>query len=340
MCPLRLIPKLFVFNEDELMPELRAQRLLNKGRLPELTRYIVSNRNSYVFSAITASVDGDVKFEPLGDEPELRKIGTLQVSMDARFVINDGQHRRAAIENALRDAPELGDESIAVVFFLDTGLARCQQMFADLNRHAIRPSTSLGVLYDHRDSGAKLVKLTVLELPIFKDLTEMERSTLSARSRKLFTLSALYNATESLVAKLQPDAGEELGDLIRAYWAEVARHFPEWEMVHAGKMASSEVRRDLLHSHGIVLQALGRIGNQLLREQPRAWKKPLAKLRTINWARSNSRLWEGRATVGGKVSKASTNVTLTANAIKSHLGLGFTPEEQRIESHHARGANG
>ena len=84
------------------------------------------------------------------------------------------------------------DETIAVVFFLDVGLERCQQMFADLNRHAIRPSTSLGVLYDHRDDGARLVKLSILQLGLFKDLTEMERSTLSARSRKLFTLSALY----------------------------------------------------------------------------------------------------------------------------------------------------
>ena len=68
--------------------------------------------------------------------------------MKARFVINDGQHRRAAIEAALRENPDLGDETIAVVFFLDVGLKRCQQMFADLNRYAIRPTTSLSILYD------------------------------------------------------------------------------------------------------------------------------------------------------------------------------------------------
>ena len=31
MCPLRLIPRLFVFDEDELPPEMRAQRSLNKA---------------------------------------------------------------------------------------------------------------------------------------------------------------------------------------------------------------------------------------------------------------------------------------------------------------------
>jgi len=57
--------------------------------------------------------------------------------MDARFMINDGQHRRAAFELALKEN-ELGYKTIAVVFFLDVGLKRSQQMFTDLNRYAAR----------------------------------------------------------------------------------------------------------------------------------------------------------------------------------------------------------
>src|SRR5690606_19256334 len=38
MCPLRIISKVFTFDNEELPPELRAQRSLNKGRLPEITR--------------------------------------------------------------------------------------------------------------------------------------------------------------------------------------------------------------------------------------------------------------------------------------------------------------
>src|SRR4051812_21111013 len=64
MCPLKLIPKIFLFDEDELPPELRAQRTLNRARVPEIARYIIENPVDYVFSAITASVDGDVLFEP------------------------------------------------------------------------------------------------------------------------------------------------------------------------------------------------------------------------------------------------------------------------------------
>src|SRR5688572_18326710 len=109
MCPLRIIPKIFLFNEEELVPELRAQRVLNKVRVPEMARYLLQNRTSYAFSALTASVDGAVKFTPADEGPAGQMLGRLNVAMDARFVINDGQHRRAAIEAAIREAPDLAD---------------------------------------------------------------------------------------------------------------------------------------------------------------------------------------------------------------------------------------
>lgn len=142
--------------------------------------------------------------------------------MDARFIINDGQHRRAAIIEALEQRPELGHESIAVVFFLDIGQQRCQQMFADLNRHAIRPSRSLGLLYDHRNDKAQLAKLVVMKSDVFRDIVDMERSSLAKRSRKLFTLSAFHNACADLVEG--QSSGDVNGDatLAREYWEAVA----------------------------------------------------------------------------------------------------------------------
>jgi len=198
MCPLHLIPKIFLFDEDELKPELRAQRTINRQRVPEIARYIVSNSKNYTFSALTASIDGKLKFEPVSADADARNIGRLRIPMSARFVINDGQHRRAAIEEALSENPDLGDETISVVFFLDIGLKRCQQMFADLNRHSVRPTPSLGLLYDHRNEDALVAKMVMDRVPAFAALTETERSTISNRSIKLFTLSGIHSATPSI----------------------------------------------------------------------------------------------------------------------------------------------
>ena len=331
MCPLRLLPKLFLFNEAELVPELRAQRQLNRGRLPEMARYIASNRDSYVFSAITASVDADIRFVPA---PEAEDLGVLHVPMKARFILNDGQHRRAAIEIALKECPEIADETIAVVFFLDRGLARCQQMFADLNRYAIRPSRSLGVLYDHRDDKARLARLVVERLPDFKALVELEKSSLSPGSKALITLSALSTATTALLAN--HDFGDDRDKVVVAFWREIYTQMPEWQEVQQGHMTAGAFRDRYLHAHGVVLHALGRVGNALLHHRPQDWRKALKALRKVDWRRS-SPTWEGRATVGGNVTKSFQNVVLTTNLIKQCLGVDLTPEEQRHEDAMARG---
>ena len=99
---------------------------------------------------MTASVDGNIKFEPIGDGLSEYNIGQLIISMDSVMLINDGQHRFAAILSALEKNPDLGNEVIPIVLFRDSGLKRSQQMFADLNKHAIKPTRSLVILYDYK----------------------------------------------------------------------------------------------------------------------------------------------------------------------------------------------
>lgn len=329
MWTLRMMQRISIFNEEDLPPELRAQRTLNKARIPEIAGYILDNPDDYVFSALTVSVNSEVKFEPV---PGQDKLGMLKVPMEAKFIINDGQHRRAAIKEALEQRPELGHETIAVVFFLDIGLERCQQMFADLNRHAIRPSRSIGLLYDHRNEQAKLAKLVILKSEFFCEIVDMEKSSLAKRSRKLFTLSAFYNACADLVAGLATGDLSADATIAREFWEEVANHFPAWAQVREGRMPASEVREGFIHSHGIALQAIAKAGNSLLTLHPKDWKKRLSALEKINWSRSNAKVWEGRAMIGGKLSKVTTNITLTTNVIKKALGLPLEPEEQRIET--------
>jgi DNA sulfur modification protein DndB len=335
MCPLRLIPRLFVFANEEMSPELRAQRNLNRARVPEIARYITENPDSYVFSALTASVDADIQFDPYGDLGTDKRVGTLTIPMSARFVINDGQHRRAAIQRALADKPELGDESIAIVLFLDLGLQRCQQMFADLNRHAIRPARSLGVLYDHRDVMSAITRLMVMRLPLLRGLTETEGSGLSVRSRKLFTLSTFYTANQALLEGMTEHSFERRVDVAAGYWDVVAQQFPEWGQVYDGVLTSGEVRRDFIHSHGIVLHALGRVGNALLGDGPdvarRGWERKMRKLSSMDWHRSRGGVWEGRATTGGVVCKSNAHVLLTSAAIRIALGLPLPPSEAQAE---------
>src|SRR5579863_9789032 len=245
MCPLKLLPKIFLFDEAPVPPELRAQRTLNSARVPDIARYVVDNRYDYAFSAITVSIDGDVRFESANTNADMSDIGRLIVPMSAHFIINDGQHRRAAVEEALQELPDLEDETIAVVFYVDAGLKRSQQLFADLNKHAVRPTQSLGILYDNRDPLACLSRELVERVVYFKGLTEMEKSTISNRSIKLFTLSGIYQATGALLGK-QKNASitKEEKELAFSFWTKVGRMIPEWQLAVNRKVSSAELRHD------------------------------------------------------------------------------------------------
>jgi len=324
---------MFLFDETGLPPELRAQRVINRARIPEIVRYMVQNPKTYTFSAITASIDSHVHFTPFDEYDPQKRVGILEVPMTARLVINDGQHRKAAIDQAIKLNPELGHETIPVVLFVDAGLKRTQQMFVDLNEHTIRPTRSLGVLYDHRDPLAALVRDLVLRVPLFQERIEKERTTVSHRSTKLFTLSSLYQATRALLGKKnrQESVSKLDSEIAFEFWNELPKHIEEWGSLLEGKLSSAELRRDYVHGHGVGIHAIGAAGKGLIAQYPVYWKSHLSRFHSIDWLRTNTD-WNGRAMIGGRLSKAHVNVVLTANYVKQKLGLNLTPEEARIES--------
>jgi DNA sulfur modification protein DndB len=298
--------------------------------------YIIANRDGYIFSALTASVDAEVSFESVTGSPS-DQIGILRIPMSARFVVNDGQHRRAAIAEALDHDPSLRHETIAMVLFLDRGLERSQQMFADLNRHAVRPSSSIGILYDHRDPLAAVTREFVSRLDWLHDVVEVEKTTMAPRSRKLFTLSALFNGTKALLNGLDLDADEQIL-LGCEFWDGIAQGFPEWRAVHERRVSSADLRSDFISTHGLILHSFGLLGNSLVRDQGYVdWGKVGVRLGEIDWHRNNSQLWEGRALQAGRVQKGYQNVQLTTNVLKEHLGLTLSDEERALEKAFAAG---
>ncbi|KAI9130031.1 DNA sulfur modification protein DndB [Acaryochloris sp. CCMEE 5410] len=331
MCPVRLIPKLFSFDDEEIPAEMRSQRILNKHRVPDIARYILDNPKDYVFSAITVSVNSSINFEALAGED----IGQLKIPMDARFVINDGQHRRAAFEQALKDNPELGDETIAVVFFRDLGLKRSQQMFTDLNRYASRPDASLNILYDYRDQKAILSKEVVKRVPVFSKLTSTERSNLPVRSSKLFTLSSIYSATQHLLVNHKEVELEAKINLATRFWAAVSQNILDWHQVMLKEVSAGEIRREYVHSHAVTLAGLGGAGAALTTIYPDGdWAELLRGLRKIDWRRSNPD-WEGRIMSAGRLSKSRASINFLTAYVKKALGLPLTTEEENLERVHA-----
>ena len=328
MCPLSVLSKLFIFTDNELPPEYRAQRIINKTRIPEMASYIINNQNDYVFSSVTASIDGKYEFFPIDNNKEM---GTLKVSMDSRLLINDGQHRRAAIEEALKSCPELSNETISVVLFIDEGLKRSQQIFADLNKHAVNVSKSIGILYDSRDPIAMITKTLLEENVYLKNFTDKENPSLSKFSPKLFTLSSINETNKRLLNKI--NSKDEQIKLVKDFWNILCENMIEWKSVFNKELNTHLFRDSYISANGVVLEALGIVGNYLYINNHKNWKDILSNVKTIDWNRSNLSDWKNRA-IGnnGRIVKSATYIKLTSNKIKMLLHIKLSKDDEKIEA--------
>ena len=316
MVPLEVISKIFQFADDELPPEERSQRVLNKARVPEIRDYILSNPDGYVFSALTVSVDGDMEFHSVSED--VPQVGTVRIPMTSKFLINDGQHRKAAITEAIKVNHALKNEHISVVFYRDEGLMRSQQMFSDLNRYAIKPTRSINILFNSREESSIIAKRVIDEVPVFEGLVEKEKTTISPRQKALFTLSAICTATDELLKGIDLPLGLR-GDMAVAFWKCVASHMSQWNLVYSGEKKASDVRQEYICSLSITLVALGYAGNALLTEFPTEWESKLSSLEIINWRKDNP-IWENLVFINGRVA-ANRSTQRSMSDYMKHLLL-------------------
>lgn len=322
MIPLGLLLKLFPFETDVVDPEYRAQRKLNLLRIPEIKNYILENRDSYVFSALCASFDGEFFFQPIDQHNDT--LGKLVVSMNATFLINDGQHRRAAIVEALAEDPTLANETIPVVMFLDKGLLRSQQMFTDLNKHAVNTTKSLNALYDSNDKLSVITKHVVNNVPFLRKYTDKEKDNLGKYSSNLFTLNNILVANKNILKGRNID--ETCEKYITDYWTKVFENIVEFNELEKRELSKKDLREQYIITQGVTINALGLLGNYLLINN--VGLDILNKLSTIDWKRNNTTDWSGKAiNKKGAIIKNTASVNLTYLQIKKLIGLELSKQE-------------
>lgn len=335
MMPLRVVPKMFTFRDwAEFSPEDREQRVLNEKRIPHIAKYIRDNEDGYLFASITASYKCSVDFHQIGD---VKDIGTVEMNFDeAEFVINDGQHRCAAIAKALKEEPSLGDETISVLLFEYENRDRMQQMFSDLNRFVKKTSKSLDILYDKRDPLSRLTLEVIHCVNVFDGMVDRDAVSIGIRSPKLFALSTIYDANKELLRfhdvngedEEENESLNELTALAVQFWSKVSENMPTWNHVKEKHLLAMELRQESLVSHANIIRAIGGLGAELIRSYPNAWGNRLSGLQDIDWRRSNPE-WEGVCIVAGSVSSNRQSRQATKAFIKRALGLSLSEAEER-----------
>lgn len=325
MVPLKMLGRLFPADEEYVLPEHRAQRKLNEGRIPEIKKYIINNPDSYVFSALAASIDGEFRYIPF-DPPDT---GVLEVNMDAKFLINDGQHRKAAILAAIEENESLGEETISVVFYEDRGLSRSQQMFTDLNKHAVKTSNSIAELYDSRDSLAVTTRSVISSIPFLNEYVDKEKDNLGKFSSALFTLNTFYIANKRILRR--NECNKQFENFLIDFWGIIVDNMSPWNDIKHKEISKRELREHYIATQAVVIQAFGRIGAYLFENPKYSLNKYLPQISKINWKR-NSDDWKLRVIrSNGRMINNADAIILAGNVIKQHINLPLTDDEITAE---------
>jgi DNA sulfur modification protein DndB len=324
LMPMSGVPQFFKFtNWAGISPEDREQRVLNEKRVPDLAGYISENEEDYLFSSITASYKSEPRFVPYA---EGSNVGMLILQLGDELIINDGQHRCAGIVRALESGVPINRDTISVLLFPWENTERVQQMFSDLNRFVQKTSKSLDILYDKRDELAAATLGMIEKLPVFKELTDKENTSLGVKSTKLFTLAALYDANEELLKGRERHNTDANIVLLVDYWKAVAEHMPDWTKVLKGQKLALELRQEKISSHSTVLRALGGLGLDLINGEE--WQEKLAALEAIDWTKKNPQ-WDGVCVSSNSVLSNRQARAATKAFIKAKLGMRLSESEAR-----------
>ena len=267
-----------------------AQRRMNMKRIPEIKDYILNNSETWVFSAITASYK-EATFSPFSGSLD---IGTLHFKNFSKFTVNDGQHRCAALREALIANPSLEDQTISVVFFKAETVLRMQQIFTDLNRSAAKVSGSVVVAMGNLPIERVTVEV-VSSSPFFRHYTDMERASPTLRSEKLFALSALYQANINFVGKhIHSNEIEKTIQELSKFWSDLYNVMPLWRKVGEGKITPAEMKESYICNHAMILRALATLLRLAEQQSPTVYQNVLQQVENLNW-RKKDRFWQGKA---------------------------------------------
>lgn len=251
----------------------------------------------------------------------------LQLPGDVVFTViagHDTISRLADITN--------GTDSVAVEIHVacdEAALARVTTANRSTQGRHHRQDRSL---LDDRGDWMTVTRQIIEQVPIFTGRVDMTKTALSNRSRNLFTFSAIHQANMQLLGDRKHVSIEERVETAVQFWSTGATNMPDWQAASTGKISPADYRAQFVCAHGIALAGLARLGRSLLADFPKTWQGKLKKLRAIDWRRTNTSTWEGRAMIAGRLSKASTSVILTGNLLKAALRVQLSEYENEVET--------
>lgn len=311
-----LMERLFTFTNPNESAPFRQQRKINPSKVNKLINYLGQDFHS--MGAAIASVNppnsDDFNFEPVSKDAD---VGILYIPLESTVLISDGQHRISAICKAVRENPDLRDNTLPVLFHWFLGLGIEQQRFTDHNSNVTKPTSSLNQFYDGRQEQNRIAKILWRRFPLFTEYTELEATSIGAKSQKVFTFNAIVAMVKILDKAVGPMSESERVKLYLEFLIGLQDNVPLWGKLRRKIADPVEVRSEYLCCHAVALEALAYIGAELYELKDQLTFADMLEhtaLKKMNWAASNP-AFDDLIRFDGKISKTVTHCKALAEHI-------------------------
>lgn len=276
-----------------------VQRIRDPNKVDEIIEYMKQNRDSWIFSAVTASCDSEILFDPMDEDP---RVGKIRIRKGSRLLINDGQHRADAIgkiwNGGLLDRymEDFGEQAISVVLYEGQSLRRMQQMFIDLQKGTLVNKSLLSELSDSLDN--RLVREVRDAIPFFSSYVVTDQTSVAKGSRKLFTQKSFYDANRYVFgSKVEKKNFDQLKKFLVEFWTTLAKNIDGWDQFsETSGLDTDEFRHENLSHLSVTMHAFGMIASHIYHDQLSLSR--LSRLKKIDFSRTHQRLFKLYSTNG------------------------------------------
>lgn len=184
------------------------QRSLSDNYI-KIKQYILSRTDHFFNSLVLAVYDGlpvwtEIRYEL--EEEWFHNVGVLYFNGEEKIFPVDGQHRVEGIKSALRENPEIQNETISVILIGHTntpeGMERSRRIFSTLNRYAKPVRLGDIIALDEDDIVAITTRIMLESMPLFTEdkIKASNSKSIPSNDKKSFTtLMTLYDCNLELL---------------------------------------------------------------------------------------------------------------------------------------------
>lgn len=267
-------------------------------------------------------------------------VGLLQLPFTQIFTVLDGNHRAKAITEIAEECPEfIAGSQLLLNIVEETSNRKIRQDFVDVNKNAKQTTPSINTLFDTRDSLSSIVADLLDKFEWLDVTTDKLANTISANSKKIYTLNNIKKATAALLGcnvsnassmdalskklKSNPDLKQELSNRASMFFSYLEQNqYIQSSITNYDNIPVHRKSSVLLSGMGILIsaQVANVIFNNYSTDQ-HLLRSHLLELFNFNWSRSNS-FWLGvLISEDGTINNSRTNTVLTTDKLLEVLNL-------------------